>query len=257
MRSTSLSLRRLAAEPLGDLGSATPPDESYPPLNRLGLIADRRTAALIGPDGSLRWLCLPNYDGTAVFGALLDAERGGYWQLGPLGRSDGGQRYLDNSNVLVTTWADADAEIELIDAMPWPADDRAPEKERRRVVLRHLRCRRGTAACAMHLQPRDADGQGPSVTAVTGGLEFKIAGCALGLWTSRPAIPVTGGASAEFTLEEGGSSGPCWAWARTLPPGAPRRPKSPGRKRCGTGATGAASITMTAIAGRRSSARPW
>jgi Domain of unknown function (DUF5911) len=55
----------------------------YPPISRLAVVGDRRTAAMIAADGSMQWLCLPNFDGVPIFGQLLDAGRGGYWCLGP------------------------------------------------------------------------------------------------------------------------------------------------------------------------------
>jgi hypothetical protein len=52
--------------------------ELYPHLAQLGVVGDRRTAAIISADGTVRWLCLPDYDDLPVFGNLFDAERGGY-----------------------------------------------------------------------------------------------------------------------------------------------------------------------------------
>ena len=56
----------------------------YPPIEQHGVIGDRRTAALIAADGTLDWLCLPDYDGEPYFGALLDAHAGGFWRIGPV-----------------------------------------------------------------------------------------------------------------------------------------------------------------------------
>lgn len=94
--------------------------ELYPRLAQLGVVGDRRTAAVISADGTVRWLCLPDYDGVPVFGNLLDAERGGYWRLGPTSRAAGHQRYADDNNVLVTIWQSAEGEIELTDTMLSP-----------------------------------------------------------------------------------------------------------------------------------------
>src|SRR5437764_1236532 len=104
--------------------------ELYPELAQLGVIGDRRTAAVISADGIVRWLCLPNYDGLPVFGNILDAERGGYWWLGPASCAAGHQRYVDDSNVLVTTWQSADGELELTDAMVSPDASRPAGDDR-------------------------------------------------------------------------------------------------------------------------------
>jgi hypothetical protein len=52
-----------------------PSPEPYPPIAQLGLVSDRRVAAVISADGKVRWLCLPSFDGTSVFGCLLDDFR--------------------------------------------------------------------------------------------------------------------------------------------------------------------------------------
>ncbi len=59
------------------------PPVPYSAIEKHGVIGDRRTAALAAADGSIDWLCMLDYDGDIVFGALLDAEKGGFWRLGP------------------------------------------------------------------------------------------------------------------------------------------------------------------------------
>jgi alpha,alpha-trehalase len=113
-----------------DAGNA----ELYPQLAQLGVVGDRRTAAVISCDGIVRWLCLPDYDGVPVFGNLLDAARGGYWRLGPTSGAAGYQCYVADNNVLVTTWQSADGELELTDAMLLPNGSRPSGEEGRRTL---------------------------------------------------------------------------------------------------------------------------
>ena len=183
---------------IGETRAAT--TELYPPLAELGVVGDRRTAAVVSADGTIRWLCLPNYDGVPVFGCLLDAARGGYWRLGPESAVAGRQSYLRDSNVLVTAWHDGDGEIELTDAMLSPADRRPPEGEAKRVLLRRLRCRRGSARCAMRLMPVGDFTAGFAAAPVAGGLELKLPGLALGLWTSHPVEVTANSVAASFVL---------------------------------------------------------
>src|SRR6185437_10491138 len=78
-----------------------------------GLVADGLTAALIGRDGSVGWLCAPRFDSGSVFGTLLDPTRAGRCRL-TLAGGIGEQRYLPGSNVLVTEFHGA----RLTDWMP-------------------------------------------------------------------------------------------------------------------------------------------
>lgn len=175
----------------------------YPPIAQLAAVGDRRTAAVIGADGMVRWLCLPDYDGIPVFGCLLDSTRGGHWRLGPATGGVGRQSYIDSNNVLVTCWQSADAELELTDAMLAPEERRSAGHEGRRTLLRRLRCRRGSALCAIELIPRDGFAPGLVTSPVPGGLELRIAGQTLALWTSRPVEPNNGSVCATFSLTAG------------------------------------------------------
>jgi GH15 family glucan-1,4-alpha-glucosidase len=102
-------------------------NRTYQPINSYGLIGDCHSAVLVSPDGSVDWGCLPDFDSPAIFCRLLDAERGGYFQIAPTGGTiPGSQRYLHNSNVLQTRFASVQGEIVLTDFMPietlsaWP-----------------------------------------------------------------------------------------------------------------------------------------
>jgi GH15 family glucan-1,4-alpha-glucosidase len=84
-----------------------------------GLIGDLQTAALVGRDGSIDWLCLPRFDSPACFAALLDDDRAGRWLLAP---ASGGpctrRRYRGDSLVLESEWETADGTVRVIDLMP-------------------------------------------------------------------------------------------------------------------------------------------
>ncbi len=174
----------------------------YPPISRLSAVGDRRTAAVIAADGSVQWLCLPNFDGIPIFGRLLDAGRGGYWRLGPASGREGCQRYIEETNVAVTRWEANGGELELTDAMLLPQGDRRPKDQDHRALLRRLRCRGGAVDCVLELEPRDQFGAAPSVARVAGGWELRVAGRALSLWTSL-AEPSKNPARATFRLASG------------------------------------------------------
>ena len=84
-----------------------------------GLIGDCETAALVGRNGSIDWLCWPAFDSDACFAALLGSEKHGRWQIGPVGEITGtSRRYWDDTLILQTRFETADGAVDLIDFMP-------------------------------------------------------------------------------------------------------------------------------------------
>ena len=83
------------------------------------VIGDLQTAALVGRDGSIDWLCLPRFDSPACFAALLDTPEAGRWQLAPeAGGTCTRRRYRDDSLVLETTWETPEGTVNVVDLMP-------------------------------------------------------------------------------------------------------------------------------------------
>ena len=107
------------------------------PIEDYALIGDSGTAALVGKDGSIDWLCLPRFDSPACFAALLGTEEHGRWLLAPADEVlETRRRYVDGTALLETTFTTAEGEVVLLDVMPI-ADERAD-------VVRRLTCTRGT-----------------------------------------------------------------------------------------------------------------
>ncbi|MCW2271083.1 Trehalase [compost metagenome] len=83
------------------------------------LIGNCRSAALVGRDGSLDWLCLPRFDSPAVFAALLGEEENGRWRLAPSEAVEQVSReYLEDTLILQTTFVTASGRARVIDCMP-------------------------------------------------------------------------------------------------------------------------------------------
>jgi len=92
-----------AAGPAEAPQSAAAPSP-FPPIADYGFISDCHTGALVAPDGSIGWLCVPRFDAPSVFGTLLDREAG-YFRLAPFGINvPSSRRYTPGTNMLETTW---------------------------------------------------------------------------------------------------------------------------------------------------------
>ena len=91
----------------------------YRPIENYGLIGNMRTAALVGDDGSMDWLCLPHFDSPSVFAAILDDEKGGRFRITAVDEDiRSRQFYWPETNVLVTRFSARTGLRELIDFMP-------------------------------------------------------------------------------------------------------------------------------------------
>jgi GH15 family glucan-1,4-alpha-glucosidase len=89
------------------------------PLERYGLIGDTQTAALVGDDGSIDWLCLPRFDSAACFAALLGGPEHGRWLIAPDGEIRARRRrYRPNSLVLETEYDVDGGTVRVTDVMP-------------------------------------------------------------------------------------------------------------------------------------------
>ncbi len=126
-----------------------------PPIGDYAILGDCRTAALVSRGGSVDWLCLPRFDGGSVFARILDSERGGCFAVAPSAPFISRRRYLEDSNVLETTFETDTGRLVVIDAL-MVADDRThglqlqPDHE----LLRRLECVAGSVEVDVFCQPR-------------------------------------------------------------------------------------------------------
>ncbi|MFH8569896.1 glycoside hydrolase family 15 protein [Streptomyces sp. NPDC017993] len=98
----------------------------HPLIEDYALIGDLQTAALVGRDGSIDWLCLPRFDSAACFAAILGTRDNGHWRLAPRDADARAERsYRGDSLVLDTVWETPTGTVKVTDFMP--QRDRAPD----------------------------------------------------------------------------------------------------------------------------------
>ena len=93
------------------------------PIEDYALIGNLSTAALIGRDGAVDWLCPPRFDAAACFAALLGDDGNGCWRLAPADGHATRRRYLPDTLVLETVHETAEGAVEVIDFMPYSGTD--------------------------------------------------------------------------------------------------------------------------------------
>src|SRR5205807_773509 len=123
---------------------------SFLPVGDYGVIGDLHTAALIGRNGSIDWLCAPRFDSPSVFAALLDDQRGGRWCIAPTVPATTEHRYLPGTNILVTTFRiESGGVLVVTDFMP-----AGPAREGRTEIHRRVQCTRGACEAEVVFEPR-------------------------------------------------------------------------------------------------------
>jgi GH15 family glucan-1,4-alpha-glucosidase len=91
--------------------------DGYLPLEDFGIIGNGSTAALVGLDGSIPWLCLPHFDSEPLFCGLLDRDRGGQFTVAPEDLVEARQRYEPDTAVLTTELRSSTGLVRVTDAL--------------------------------------------------------------------------------------------------------------------------------------------
>lgn len=131
-----------------------PPSEA-PAIEDYAAIGDCRSLALVSRLGSVDWLCVPRFSAPSLFGALLDAERGGRFSLRLSDLLDTRQHYIEGTNVLVTELRGATGRVRITDFMAMPDSTPPPEQTAfAQCLVRIVECTEGHVDLEVACAPR-------------------------------------------------------------------------------------------------------
>jgi len=179
--------------------------DGYAPIEDYAAIGNKRSAGLVALDGSIDWLCLPRFDAPSVFGALLDPERGGTWTLQPRDAFRVTRSYVEQSNVLETTFETERGTVRVTDAITH-APTRPIDWDE---VVRRVECVRGEVPMRWRVEPRfEFKSLHPEVTAEDDAHVLRSGTLQLVLqaWDAGELRVAGGGVEADLTLAAGESA---------------------------------------------------
>src|SRR4051812_47736715 len=148
----ALDVRDDRVPQVGSAGAPGAPRARYLPIAEHGVIGDLHTVALVGTDGTIDWYCCLRFDSPSVFGAILDADRGGLFRIAP--DWDGWsskQLYLPDTNILITRFLMPDGVGEVQDFMPPPRTGATAHRHR---MIRRIVAVRGEMRFGVDVVPR-------------------------------------------------------------------------------------------------------
>src|SRR3954447_2230689 len=123
--------------------------DDFAPIEDYAAISDQRTCALVASDGAIDWLCAPRFDDPPIAARLLGERDGGVLELRPSEPFETTRRYVEDTNLLETTWTTASGTVRVTDALVV-----SHRIQRFSQLLRRVECLDGDGATAWTLRPR-------------------------------------------------------------------------------------------------------
>ena len=177
---------------------------AYLPIEDYGLIGNMHTAALVGRNGSIDWLCMPHFDSPSVFAAILDDKKGGHFRIAPAVQAGTRKQvYWPETNVLITRFLLSEGVVEVVDYMPVGLKRGEPGF---RQLIRRVEAIRGTVPVHVECYPAFNYARDPhTVEPVENGAVFDSPQLTIEL-TTRTPLQVKhdrGGVEASLLLKQG------------------------------------------------------
>jgi GH15 family glucan-1,4-alpha-glucosidase len=179
--------------------------DGYLPIEEYAAIGDGRTLALVGVDGSIDWMCLPELDGPSVFAAVLDPALGGSFALAPAVPYEVQRSYLTQTNLLQTEYRTAEGRVRVTDAVTVDTAQNAPWRE----LVRRVEGVSGSVPMRWRLRPRFEYGQRSSQPIRFGeSYVYRHAGLQVGLtgWDAGPPHVDGDAVEGAFEISGGGEA---------------------------------------------------
>ncbi len=202
----------------------------FPPIADYAFLSDCHTGALVAPDGSIDWLCVPSFDAPSVFGTLLDREAG-MFRVAPFGTAVPSARFYEpGTNVLLTTWKVPSGWLEVRDALtlgPTTHEDRITphtrpptDEDADHMLVRTLRCLEGTVEIELICEPAFDYGRTPAEWELVDGSRHTAdatgAGQTIRLRTDLELGIEASRIRARHTLKAGEQAFACLGWGEDL-----------------------------------------
>lgn len=130
--------------------ATVPRTDGYLPIEKYAAIGDGRSLALVGIDGAIDWMCLPDLDAPSVFAALLDPAKGGSFALAPAVPYEANRTYVERTNVLETGYETAEGKVTVLEGLTLDNSQSAPWRE----LVRRVQGVSGRVPMQWRLRPR-------------------------------------------------------------------------------------------------------
>lgn len=175
---------------------------AYQPIENYGIIGDLNTVALVGLNGSIDFMCFPNFDSPSIFASLLDKDKGGSFNICPhMHHYNTKQLYLPDTNVLLTRFLSEEGVGEITDFMP------VEDIFKGHILVRRITCVRGELSFSMSCRPRFNYARDKhEIQKVKNGVLFSSQGTdkmQISLKSNIPIVEKNADADATFSLKAG------------------------------------------------------